>query len=439
MSEKAPSISSFKSVRDRFSKIKPRNLRKILIVSSKSPSAIISSSILCRAALKANILFHVKYVNSITPMENITKSAANQSETWWAVVGVNTYGEVPSEPDHILAIGSKFHSKISDISESEPEFPSSAMAYAFANERMTLGNDDLTLAAVGSILEASSHKTTIELVDTCDKIGLLSSKKGFKIPGTNFLPLDELFLYNIHPYLDGLSGVPGRSHKLFSDTDIPLRKRTEPLSQLSNEEAKQLTSVLLPRLSPPAIPSVLGTDYELIQEKPESPLRYVAAISALGQVAWSRRKMGLLVGVLIGDRARLLDSLVDIYREHSRETVQGVQKLNVILNETDTQVQTGNQYVSAPVNIPDVVLPDVGRIALESGIGNENKFLILRTHQSVTVSWTSDISSLRVMVELIGKNIPISPMTYHSVRVPQSSNQINAKIIEALGTVVEGV
>ncbi|MHA1907311.1 MAG: hypothetical protein ACW98Y_08455 [Candidatus Thorarchaeota archaeon] len=375
----------------------------------------------------------------VVSMKDIKKHIDNKPDTLLVVVGINTYGEIPSEKDTIIDIGSKFYPKLAEINETEPDFPSSSMAYVFAKETMKLGNDDLALAAAGSILEAPAHKTTTELIEICTKSGLLSSKRGFKIPGTNFLPLDELFLYNIHPYLDGLSGVPSRCQKLFSDADIPLRKRTEPLSQLSTEEATQLTSVLIPRLPAPTISSVLGSDdYELLREKPESPLRYVTAINALGQVAWSRRKMGLMLGVFIGDRARLLGNLVDLYRDHCRETVEGVQKLNVILNETDSQVQTGNQYISALVNIPDVVLPDVGRIALESGLGSESKFLILRTHQSMTVSWVQDIASLHVMVELLGKNIPVSQKSHNSVRVEESSNQTHAKIIKALETVVGG-
>ena len=142
--------------------------------------------------------------------------------------------------------------------------------------------------------------------------------------------------------------------------------------------------------------------------------------------------------MFIGDRARILSSLVDLYREHSRETVEGVQKLNVILNETDSQIQTGDQYISAPVNIPDEVLSDVGRIALESGIGNDRKFLILRTNQAMTVSWTHDISSSQVMLQLLGKKVPTISKSNTSVRVESVSDQIHAKITEAIKTIVGG-
>jgi hypothetical protein len=164
----------------------------------------------------------------------------------------------------------------------------------------------------------------------------------------------------------------------------------------------------------------------------------VTAINAIGKVAWSRGKMGLMLGVFIGDRARILGNLVELYREHSRETVEGVQKLNVILNETDTQLQSGNQYLSAPVNIPDVVLSDVGRIALESSIGSENKFLILRSHQSITVSWAPDIPTFQVLVEFLDKNIPISQKSHTSVRVEDQSDQTHARIIESVKAIVGG-
>jgi hypothetical protein len=439
MSEKVPSISSLKTVSARFSKIKSKGLRKLVILSSSSPSAIVSSAILCRAALKSNILFHVKYMDTIASMKEIKKNIDKKADTLLAVVGIHTYGEILTEKDPILAIGSTFASKLSEIMKSEPEFPASSMAYAFAKETMTVRDDELALAAVGSYLETPSHKTTVQLIKACTKSGSLSPKKGFKMPGINFLPLDEIFLYSIYPYLDSLSGVPSRCQKLFTDADIPLRKRTEPLSQLTPEEATQLTSVLIPRLSASNIPLVLGSDnYELSHEKPEYPLRYITAINALGQVAWSRGKMGLMLGVFIGDRARILGNLVELYREHSRETVEGVQKLNVILNETDTQIQSGGQFLSAPINISDVVLPDVGRIALESNIGNENKFLILRAPQSITVSWTPEIGISQVLVEFLDKNIPISQQSYTSVRVEDHSDQTHAKIIESVRTIIGG-
>jgi hypothetical protein len=372
-------------------------------------------------------------------MKEIKKSTNMKSDSLLAIVGIDTYGEPPSENDAILGIGSNFSLKLSEIKELESDFPSASMAYALANEIMTVRIDELTLAAVGSYLEAPTHKITTKLVEACVESGSLFPKKGFKLPGINFLPLDELFLYNIHPYLDNLSGVPSRCQKLFSDADIPLRKRTEALSQLSPEEATQLTSVLIPRLTASSIPFVLGSDnYELLHEKPEYPLRYITAINALGQVAWSRGKMGLLLGAFIGDRARILGNLVELYREHCREAVEGIQKLNVILNETDTQVQSGNQFLSAPTSIPDIVLPDVGRIVLESNIESKHKFLILRSNNSITVSWTPDIQTSQVLVEFLDKRLPVSQTSHTSVRIEDYSDQAHGKIVESVSKIVGG-
>ncbi|MFW9850531.1 MAG: hypothetical protein ACFFF4_15475 [Candidatus Thorarchaeota archaeon] len=439
MSAKVPSIASLKPVRDRFADFNLKKHKKILILSAKSPSSVISTAILCRSALRANILFHVKFIDAVSSMQLIRKEKDSNSNSLLMLVGINAYGKKPSQKEPIVDVGSIYHAKLPISDSVEPEFFSPAVAYGFSKAKLKIELDDLALATVGSIIESPSDKIASKLIKTSEKVGIVSAKKGFKIPGTNFIPLNDLFCNSIYPYLDGLSGAPDQCKKLLENTDLPFKKRTGHLSQLTAEEATRLNAVLLPRLSSSAISSILGSgDYELLREKHDSPIRYVATINALGHVAWCRNKMGLFLGVMIGDRARQLDSLKDLYREHCKEVLEGVYKLNEVLNDTEAQIQTGNQYISTAIAIPEAVLSDVGRITLESSIGNENKFLILRTPQSLIVSWTQDIPSLRVFSEMVNMNLAVSSKSYNSVMVADSSEQTHAKIVELMRTILDG-
>lgn len=432
MSEKVPTISSMKSVRDRFSKITTKNLKRLTIISSLTPHAIVATSILCRASLKTNTLFHAKFVDPLVPAETIAKHLSDKSNTLLVTVGLDVYGKMPDKKDHFLPIGCLFHPDLVSIENTQPEFPLSALTYTFASEKMDVDTGDFALAILGSILEDVTNRFSKEFIELGTKNGLILSRKGIKIPGANFLPLEIVFLNNIHPYLDGLSGVAKSCQKLFTDADLSLSNRIAPMSQLTNEETKQLTTVLIPYLSTGAIPNVLGSDYELPMENSTSPMRYISSIVSLGQFIWSHRKTGLFLGILIGDRARQLSSLVDKYTEYCSTTIKGVHRLSVVLNETESQIQSSDLFVSVSnLDIPDEVLADVSRILLETTLENK-KFVVLRTNQSTSITWTKEFPLVTTMAKFLEQNIPLLSTSSTSIRVLDSSDVTHAKVMEAI-------
>ncbi len=432
MNEKASTISSMKSVRDRFSKISTKSLKRLTIISSLTPHAIVATSILCRASLKTNTLFHAKFVDPLVSAEVFTEHLSDKSNTLLVTVGLDVYGAMPDKQTRFLPIGCFFHSDLTSVKKTPPEFPLSALTYTFANEKMNTDTGDFVLAILGSILENVANEASKELVETGIQNKLILPRKGIKIPGANFLPLETTLLNNIHPYLDGLSGVTKSCQKVFTDADLPYSKRTIPMTLLTNEEATQLTSALLPYLSAGTIPEVLGSDYELPLENPASPMRYISSILSLGQFVWSQRMMGLFLGILIGDRARQLSSLVEKYTEYCKNTINGVRTLNVVLNETESHIQSTDFIVSVSnLNMLDTMLVDASRILLETTLENK-KFIVLRTSQSITVAWTKEFSLVPTMAIFLEQNIPLMSTSSTSIKVPDSSDATYAKIMKAI-------
>ncbi|MDF1537654.1 MAG: hypothetical protein P1Q69_01970 [Candidatus Thorarchaeota archaeon] len=391
-----------------------------------------ATSILCRASLKTNTLFHAKFIDPLVSAEVITKQFSDKSNSLLAAVGLDVYGTMPDKKAHFVPVGCFFHSDLTSVEKTSPEFPLSALTYTFANETMNVDTGDFVLAILGSILENKANVISKELVETGTQNKLILPRKGIKIPGANFLPLETTFLNNIHPYLDGLSGVPKTCQKVFTDADLPYSKRAKPLSQLTNEEATQLTSALLPYLSAGTIPRILGSDYELPMENPASPMRYTSSIASLGQFIWSQKMMGLFLGILIGDRARQLSSLVERYIEYSNNTIKGVQNLSVVMNETESQILSSDLFVSiSNLDIPDTTFADVGRILLETTLENK-KFVVLRTSQSISIAWTKEFSLVPTMATFLERDIPLISTSSTSIRVLDSSDATHTKIMETI-------
>ncbi|MFW9954296.1 MAG: hypothetical protein ACFFD3_07060 [Candidatus Thorarchaeota archaeon] len=433
MSEKVPNIPGLKTLRSKFSAIRSTRIKKIAIYSTPAPHAILAAAVLCRAALRANILFHVKFIEPLESVGVVPRTLPKESDTLQVYIDITFYGKEFPDNERIVAIGSSSYPDFVSI-EVKRDYPIALEAYTLAKEVLKISNEELSLAAAGSILEGLTNKPSNEILSVSTKSNLISSRKGFKIPGTNFLPLDEVFLNSIHPFISNLSGNPASCQKLINDADIPIDKWSRPLSKLSNKEARSLSSALIPLLSSNSVPDVFGSDYETLTESPESPMRYISSLSALGQTMWSLKTPSIFLGVSIGDRARLLADLIERYKNHCKATINGTQKLSSILNEDDTKISKENHIftTSAIAEIPEAIAPDCSRIIMESDLGTDTTFLLLRTAESIFITWKKQLPSVKVMAALLSKKIALVSASSNSIRVMENSEKGVAKVIGAL-------
>ena len=155
--------------------------------------------------------------------------------------------------------------------------------------------------------------------------------------------------------------------------------------------------------------------------------------------------MGLLLGVFVGDRARQLNTLVDSYHQHTRETIAGIAELSIALSEPDSGAIDTEQYISVSIHeSPESVFPEIGRITLESDLAKNKKFLVLSSEKSITVVWTSSLALNSLLPAFVEKNIPFLTTSVQSVRIPSKSEEIYKKAIEAVkhvlseGEIIDG-
>jgi len=430
MTEKAPKIPVSGELRSKFSKIQIKEIKKFFIASSPHPHSIVAASTLCRSILRSNMVFHVKFFDDIISLDQLNQYAKTMQDTLVIPVGLDVIGATSGSEKRILGIGSRFHSKLKGVHEHPTESPIGAEVLAFMAETLDVQSEELLLAAISALLEGKKDSITNAIVDAVAKEGILISRKGFRIPGYNFLPMNEVFSSNIHPYLDTLSGSPESCQKIFHDADITYSKWTTPLSELTSSEARQLNAILLLSLTSTEIPEVLGTDYECRNEKKSSPLRYFSSISSLSRIAWSKHAMGLLLGVFIGDRARLLGNLTEMYRTYCNETISSVAKLNILLNESDTTAKFHESYIQVDgSNIHEDILPDVGRITLASPIAEDAKFIVIDSDSSIAITWRKPTPLISVSVALYQKKIPYISTSQQSVKITKRSEGDREKII----------
>lgn len=433
MTDKTPNIPSLKAQRTRYASLDLKDVKRILVACSVYPSSLVSASILIRGALYSNLLFHVKCFEPLVQAERLVAYLGKDPSTLLFVIGLEVVGEGIENQDRVVLMGSHTYPDVISTPEVKTGFPTAADAYTFSKEKLTVSSQDFALAAVGTLLEDMPNDATSDIIGLAVKQMTLESRKGFRIPGFNFLTLDEVFAYNIHPFLNSLSGYPDTCQSLLKEAEIPLDKWNRPLSELTKAEATRLTASLVPLLSDSSIPFVLGSDYEVLSEKPTSPLRRISGIASLSEVAWSTRQMGLLLGVFAGDRARQLNTLVDSYHQHTRETINGIAELSITLSEPDSGAIDTEQYISVSIHdTPESVFPEIGRIALESNLAKDKKFLVLSAEESITVVWTKSLSLSSLLPAIVERNIPFLTTSIQSLRIPSKSEEVYSKAIEAL-------
>jgi len=257
------------------------------------------------------------------------------------------------------------------------------------------------------------------VIALAEKEGLLKERKGFKLFGSNFLPMIDTFLYSTFPYLKGISGVRERCEHILEEANIPISKRRGPITSLDTKEAQRLTSQLIPNLDSTAIPGVLGQDFAFPAESEESPLHFLSGIKVLSQSAWSRWNLGAAVAVWMGDRARTLRSFIDSHKAHTRDVIAGMQNLASSLGNTASEGSDLDRVVTIPlVGTHESVLPDIARIALQSYLVNRDGFVMLTTEACTEVAWgAKKVSLYQVTKAMDGLGLVSVPTSASSLKL----------------------
>jgi hypothetical protein len=211
-----------------------------------------------------------------------------------------------------------------------------------------------------------------------------------------------------------ISGNQEVCDAILNEAEIPIQKLRTPISNLNSSEAQRLTSVLITRLDPSTIPQLLGTDYIITRERDISPIRFVSGIETIGATAWTRNELGALISVLLGDRGRALRNLIDSHMTHHKDVISTIHRLESNLKGDSTTTTTIVTLTGSKIEI----LPDVGRIALESGIVDSVRPVALDNGEVYTIVWPSSKLNIKMVIrEFLSSSIELLATSPQSITI----------------------
>jgi hypothetical protein len=377
------------------------------------------------------------FVEPVVHAEEINKLRSTYSDLSLIVIGVDVADKrrITKGKGYPVFIGGVHESEHTQSLCLGNERTLSAASYIFADEIAKTSPEELQLAAAGTLLSANSTSlkgAAREVVATAQKKGLIEEKKGFRLFGVNFMPLNEVLAYSIRPYLPNLSGRPEICDKIYEEADIPYPKFKTPLSSLTSEEAKKMNDHLLPKLDPSVIHQVLGQDFILSQENDVSPARLLSGIRAIAETAWTLGEPSASTAIWIGDRARVLRGFLDSYMTHSKEVIAGVERMVAILQESEIE-RTDHPHMISQTEAREEVLNDVGRVVLEANYVDTDRLMVISKDSSIFAIWKPGTIVLQDLFRsLMSVGILPNATSSNSLRVNDTSEETKSKIATAL-------
>jgi hypothetical protein len=386
--KKVPSLKALeKACKDLNFEIKDQNI----LVTSPYTESVIASTTISQSISKLDSLFHISPSQSVMTVDSLNRLKEQYDNSGVILVGIDVLGKkrLKKGSGYPLLIGGTADSEQIESFTFGTDSTIAAAGYVFGNSLRESTDYDLQLSAVGALLSGgistSKKGANKDIIELARNRELVKERKGFKLFGATMLPLDEAFRYSTHPYLNTISGNQEECDKLLSKANIPIQKLRSPISNLSTPQAQRLTSELTMKLDPATIPQLLGTDYILTLERENSPIRFASGLEIIGVTAWALNELGTLIGVLLGDRGRALRTLIDSHMEYHKDVIFAVQRLESNLLGDSTTTTTTVKLAGTKTEI----LPDVGRIALETGIVDKSRPVALDNDEAYTVVWPS--------------------------------------------------
>jgi hypothetical protein len=373
--------------------------------------------------MKSGGTFHVSFEPPIISTERASELRAKHESSSLIFIGINTTGKkkIRKGKSYPLFLGGSSESdQVTSLTIGNYNTVPAA-AFVHAEEHLTVNDYELQIAAGATLLCFKSAKLTPkankEIVEKAKEKKLIEERKGVKLFGFGFLPLDELFLYSTRPFIQDISGNQKACDALLNEAEIPIAKLRTPMSSLSNPEAQHLTqhltSRLLEKIGPSIIPQILGTDYILTRESETNPLRYLSGLEAIAETAWARQEQGSAMSIWIGDRGRSLRNIIDTYLSHHKDVISTFERLETKLKGVSTETSTTIEIAG----VQGELLTDVGRIALESGLASQNRPLLITSDETSVAIWTSeDVDTNHVLQDFQKKNLNPELTSAKSIR-----------------------
>jgi hypothetical protein len=444
MSKKRHGSISLKSLKNQCAEIGFKNDNQTVLVSSPDTRSALATALLCRGIMKSGGKFHVSFEHPIISLDRVIELRSLHESANLIFVGIDTFGKkrIRKGKSYPIFLGGTSQSEQVESLTCGTTDTVSAAGFLFSEQLLSANDYDLQIAA-GSILLSTepaklTQKVDDEIVEKAKEKKLIEERKGVRLFGFGFLPLDELFHYNTRPFIPGLSGNQKACDSLLNEAEIPVTKLHSPMSELSNKEAQSLTQHLTSRLlaefGPSIIAQIMGTDYILLLESENSPLRYLSGLEAIAETSWARQEQGAAMSIWIGDRGRALRSVIDIYLSHHKDVISTIERLQTklkgISNETSTSIEVAG--------VQSEILTDVGRVTLQSGIANQERPLLINSDKSTVAIWTDENIDTKAVLQTL-QNQGLDPIltSTKSLLFRKLPKESRADVLETLGSATE--
>ncbi|MFX0107309.1 MAG: hypothetical protein ACFE7R_03430 [Candidatus Hodarchaeota archaeon] len=437
MSTKSQKAISLKTIKKQSDEIALDKGDRVLIISSMQAEAAIAAALLSRAILQSGKLFHLTFIEPFVTVDEINELRKNFHE--FAIIGVGLSIEGTKRfkkgRSYPVFVGSESTTEQFSTISIGAKNCISASVHMLANRITNSDSFGLGLAAaatlVGHYSQFKMKGAAREITTTAQKQGLVEERKGFRLFGANFLPLNETLTYSIRPFLKSFEGRIDFCDKLLEEAEIPFSRFRLPLTSLTNEEAQRLTAELLPRLDSHVIPKVLGQDYLFVGEEENSPVRMISGIRFMAESAWSLGMAGASTSIWIGDRAQTLRSFLDLYFSHSRAVITEFEQVKKTLMNKDIQFSGKFQIVPAG-GIRKELHADLARLSLEEGTVESDAVLFVND-KGITLSWREKkVNAAEVSIKL--RQIGLKPrmLSETSSHVEIASTEIRDATLKML-------
>jgi hypothetical protein len=388
---------TLKSLEKDCSSIRLEEYDQALLVTSSLPVAVLSTAILSRIMINSEKRFHTTFSEPVITVDTLNDLRQKYKSSVVILVGIDIIGtgRVKKASGYPIIVGGEFESEQIESFRLGTNQTLTSVAYVLTESLEKQFDYDLQLATAGALLSIGSEKTkknaNNEVIELAKSKGIIEERKGFKLLGVSLLPLDEVFRYSTYPYLQSISGNQKACDSLLNEAEIPVAKLRTPLSNLSTSEAQRLTSKLIPTLDSNVISRLLGPDYEFPREPESSLFRHLSGIEIVASTAWALNEPGAFMSVLFGDRGRALRLLIDSHMSHHKDVISAVQRLESNLMSESTTSATIIKASGYRVEL----LPDIGRIALETGIVDTGRPVALNHDDAFIIVWPSHNLALK--------------------------------------------
>lgn len=161
------------------------------------------------------------------------------------------------------------------------------------------------VGAIGDVQEHNGFKPlNSTILEMAMGVGLLEVRKGLRCFGTQTRPIHKILEYSTDPYIPGVTGSESAAIEFLHSIGVEpkMGKEWKRLTDLSQTEMENLiTGIILRRMGEHSPEDILGNNYVLLREEPNSPFRDAKEFATLLNACGRMDKAALGLGACLGD------------------------------------------------------------------------------------------------------------------------------------------